>query len=230
MASGRFLLAAALLICLRAAPAASRVPDLGPEAQADLKARYVGKACWLRYAIDKNGTVQLSRPKGEVADLRVKEIGVDGLPRGYKVWIEGLQFGDSASNFLTLRDERGKPWRGIRLSIPGYSPEQKRDPDFPRRVVEDYEYAISRIVSMIAEDARIKLYTNLYGEEAAVLIISHMVVPGMSRAAALESWGRPGSTERTILAHGSREVWIYPDPPPTRVVHLEGDRVVAVAD
>jgi hypothetical protein len=74
------------------------------------------------------------------------------------------------------------------------------------------------------------LYTRLYDEETARLVISHMVVKGMSRGAALESWGRPGSIERTILARGSREVWYYPDPPPPRLLRLEGDTVVEVKD
>ncbi len=77
---------------------------------------------------------------------------------------------------------------------------------------EKYEDAINRLLWFKSPEKRYRENLWEYGKELARAILNHELVKGMSREAALDSWGPPDKKETNQIGGVDEEQWIYRDP------------------
>jgi hypothetical protein len=77
---------------------------------------------------------------------------------------------------------------------------------------EKFEEAINRLLWFEGPSKRYRENLWKYGIETAKAIFNHELIKGMSKDAALESWGPPDKVDVSDIGGVNQEQWIYRDP------------------
>ncbi|MCD6380408.1 hypothetical protein J7M07_08205 [bacterium] len=77
---------------------------------------------------------------------------------------------------------------------------------------ESFEKAINELLWFSNPTVRYRRNLWKYGKEVATAILNHQLIEGMSKEAALESWGPPDEIEESQTSSENAVQWIYLDP------------------
>jgi len=70
---------------------------------------------------------------------------------------------------------------------------------------------IDEQLSQVNPENRLEAMISKYGKNKGKLIASDKVWTSISYEMAIDSWGEPDDVQKTSLASGNTEKWIYPD-------------------
>ena len=131
------------------------------------------------------------------------------LPAWSRVRVLEILFGQREWNFVTVEDQAGKKYYGLRLVVPDYPPRQVTKPDFAITVLADYRFELAKWFSDVDKNALLRRYAEKYGPDVATAILDHRIFVGMPDSAVIKSIGKPTEVSRVVSAGGSSEQWFY---------------------